>query len=124
MKVFNETDRILYYMNRDYDEMITLKFNTSNLDKCTCDSCNKEQDLVYISPFLMDRQYCMDCAKSPLYNVKFNIAESQKVYNDLIQLALRLSDELTDLDYNLINRFFATHSSRHIDIHKFIQKGD
>lgn len=126
MKVITETDRVYYYLTKDKDEMIAIKYyanETMFKGASLCDMCAEHDDIYYLCPELGSNGLCTKCFRS--YKMRASWYESDKsfMFNQLIIYVLNYGLTFSEEDLDLINEYFASHSHRDkVDIRHFIKK--
>lgn len=115
MKLLKETDRIYYYLTKDEDSMIALKYYSKETmleDKSVCDMCCTHDDVYYLCPELGHNALCTNCFKS--YRLRCSWYESDKSYvlNTLLCFVIKYKLSFTEEDLDIIDLYLADHLHR------------
>ena len=126
MKLLKETDRVYYYLTKDKDAMIALKFKmeeTSMAGDSQCDTCNLPANDYFFCPELGNRLKCTNCFRSYKMDSCWYESDKDFVLNTLLCMVVSYSEKFTEQDLDIINEYLAEHSHREkLDIRHFIKQ--
>lgn len=125
MKLLKETDRIYYYLTKDKEPMIAIKFKLEELSPLKephCLTCNSPCTLYYFCPELGFHSKCYHCFRHYKMESEWDQLYRDQIFNILLTVIITNTDKLTEEDLDIINLYFREHSHRDkVDVRKFIK---